>query len=448
MEGVLTLSQNTEKNVVLVQPTKTENDYHLRYVGKGTVSLTSPTCMLMVMLVGADNTPAMTGSYFVQMLESWNLDQDTMVEREGKQSIPLSSHEYSEIPSGALLGTSNGPTLPTILENTGLQEPVKRSCVANVTKGSRLDEDRGQESDRKEEPPDMLGAHLPAPQRESLKRVWLKLPKHMREIKFKLGRQGWKPKTIRRLGQVLMEYQHQFSKGQEDLGLYKNDPFEIKLKQDAKTPIASRSYRYNPVVASEVDSITEKYLKAGIIRRSQSPYAAPIVAVLKENGGIRITCDYRRLNEAIVIPQTPIPRIDELLDTLASASFFSSFDIMSGFHQTMIGENSVPLTAFCTTSGLYKFLVMPMGTSGSPGHFQRVMQQVTADLAHFVTIYIDDVLVRSNDESSMVDYIERLLKALTRHNLKISPSKSEIGAQEISFLGHTISPRGVKTDAK
>ena len=94
----------------------------------------------------------------------------------------------------------------------------------------------------------------------------------------------------------------------------------------------------------------------------------------------------------------------------------------------------MPLAAFCTTSGLYELLVMPMGTSGSPGHFQRVLQQVTADLAHSVTIYIDDVLVRSiNDESSMVDYIERFLKALTRHNLKISPSKSEIGAQEISF---------------
>ena len=404
--------------------------------------------MLMVMLAKADNTPAMTGSYFVQMLDGCNLDEDAMVVREGKQSIPLSSHEYSEIPSGALLGTSNGPTLPTTLENTGLQEPVKKSCVAPAKKGSQLDKDRGEESNRKEESPDTLGAHLLAPQRDSLKRVWLKLPKQMREIKFKLGGQGWKPKIIRRLGQVLIEYQHRFSKGQEDLRLYKNDPFEIKLKEDAKTPIVSRSYRYNPVVAREVNSIIEKYLRAGIIRRSQSPYAAPIVVVLKKNGGIRMTCDYRRLNEATVISQTPIPRTDELLDTLGSASFFSSFDMMPALHQIMIGENSVPLTAFCTTSGLYEFLVMPMGTSGSPGHFQRVMQRVTADLAHFVTIYIDDVLVPSNDESSMVDYIARFLKALTKHNLKISPSKSEIGAQEISFLGHTISPRGVKPDAK
>ena len=97
--------------------------------------------------------------------------------------------------------------------------------------------------------------------------------------------------------------------------------------------------------------------------------------------------------------------------------------MMPEFHQIMIGENIVPLTAFCTASGLYELLVMPMGTSCSPGHFQRVMQQVTADLAHFVTIYIDNVLVRSNDESSMVDYIERFLKAVTRHNLKIFPSK-------------------------
>ena len=154
--------------------------------------------------------------------------------------------------------------------------------MATVTKGSQLDEDRGQESNRKEEPPDTLVDHLPAPQRESLKRVWLKFRKHMREIKFKLGGQGWSPKTIRHLGQVLIEYQHRFSRGQEDLGLYKNGPFEIKLKEDAKTPTVSRSYRYNPVVAREVDSILEKYLKAGIIRRSQSPFAASIVVVLKK----------------------------------------------------------------------------------------------------------------------------------------------------------------------
>ena len=102
MEGIHTLSQNPDKNVALIQPTYTENDYHLRYVGKDTVSLTSHPYMLMVMLGREDNTPAMTGSYSVQMLHCWNLDEDAMVVREGKQSIPLASHEYTEIPSGAL----------------------------------------------------------------------------------------------------------------------------------------------------------------------------------------------------------------------------------------------------------------------------------------------------------------------------------------------------------
>ena len=97
VEGVLTLSQNPETNVALLQPTNTENDYHLRYVGKDTVSLTSHPCMLMVMLVRVDNTTVMTGSYFVQKPDGWNLDEDAMVVREGKQNIRFSLHEYSEI---------------------------------------------------------------------------------------------------------------------------------------------------------------------------------------------------------------------------------------------------------------------------------------------------------------------------------------------------------------
>ena len=311
--------------------------------------------MLMVILVRADNIPAMTGSYFVQTLDGWNLDEDAVVVGEEKQNLPFFSHECSEIPSGALLGTSNGPMIPTTLENAGLQEPIKKSCVATVTKSSHLDEDRGQESDRKEEPPDTLGAYLPAPQRESLKRVRLKLPQHTREIKFKLGGRGWNPKIIGRLGDVLIEYQHRFSRGQEDLGLYKNDSFEIKLKEDAKTPTVLRSYRYNPVVAREVDLIIEKYLKADIKRRSQSPYAAPIVVALNKNGGIRVTYDYRRLNGATVIPQTPIPRIDDLLDTLGPASFFSSFDMLLGFSSDYDRRKQ------CTPhSFLYGFWVVPV----------------------------------------------------------------------------------------
>ena len=78
--------------------------------------------MLKVMLGRSDNPPAMTGSYFVQVLDDWNLNEDAMVMRERKQTIRFSSHDYSEIPSGVLLGMSNGPMLSTTLKNTGLQK--------------------------------------------------------------------------------------------------------------------------------------------------------------------------------------------------------------------------------------------------------------------------------------------------------------------------------------
>ena len=167
--GILDLRKNP-KAVAWIQAEDKENDFHLRYVGKEMASLIPHPYMLKVTLVRSDNTPAMTGSYFVQFLEEWNLDEDVMIVKEGRQNIPLTSHEYTQISPGALLGISNGPMRSITLENTRLQESIRRTDVATIRKSSQLDEGRGEESDRREEPPVTLGVHLPAPQRESLKR--------------------------------------------------------------------------------------------------------------------------------------------------------------------------------------------------------------------------------------------------------------------------------------
>ena len=169
--GELELRQENPQNVVtLIQPANTENDFHLRCVGEDPASLTPKSCRLKVTLIRSDNTQAMTGSYFVQMYDDWNLNEDEMVVREGKQAIPFSLRECSGIPSGALLGTSIGPMLPTTLKNTGPQELMGKGCVSTVTERSLLDKDPGEESDGKEKPSNTLGAHLPTPQRESVKK--------------------------------------------------------------------------------------------------------------------------------------------------------------------------------------------------------------------------------------------------------------------------------------
>ena len=137
----------------------------------------------------------------------------------------------------------------------------------------------------------------------------------------------------------------------------------------------------------------EKILAAGVLRKSNSNWASPLVVVMKKDGNIRLTCNYQRLNDATIIPVLPLPSI-ELLDSLGGSTVFSGLDVARGFFQAAIEPDSIPLTAVCTQTGLYEWLRMPMGTSGSPGCFQRLIAQVCEGLQR-VQLYIDDIVVHS-----------------------------------------------------
>ena len=107
-------------------------------------------------------------------------------------------------------------------------------------------------------------------------------------------------------------------------------PFKIEI-QPGTAPIASRPYRTNPVVASQVDSILDSYLAAGIIEHSTSQWASPLLIVRRRDGSIRITVDYKRLNAVSIVGKWPLPRIDEVLDALGEGKLYSTFDLMSFF---------------------------------------------------------------------------------------------------------------------
>ena len=92
-------------------------------------------------------------------------------------------------------------------------------------------------------------------------------------------------------------------------------------------PIASRPYRTNPLLAAQVQVISDSYLAAGIIRHSTSPWASPLVVVRKKNGKIRLTVNYQRLNAFTTVPRLPLPRIDEIIDSLGKGKLFSTFDM-------------------------------------------------------------------------------------------------------------------------
>ena len=168
---------------------------------------------------------------------------------------------------------------------------------------------------------------------------------------------------------------------------------------------------------------------------------------MKKDGNTRLTCNYQRLNDATIIPVLPLPSIDELLDSLGGSKVFSVLDLASGFFQAAIEPDSIPLTAACTQTGLYERLRMPMGASGSPGCFQRLMAQVCEGLQR-VQLHIDDIVVHSKSASHHAVDLRGFLALLTEYNLKLSPKKAHIGAPEVQFLGHLVTPSGLRPDPK
>ena len=111
------------------------------------------------------------------------------------------------------------------------------------------------------------------------------------------------------------------------------------------------------------------YLEKGWIRPSTSPYGAPVIVIRKKTGELRIVIDYRMLNKQTRIDAYPIPRIDELLDRLSKARFFTKIDLASGYHQVKMAAGHEYKTAFLTRYGTYEWLVLPLGLTNAPATF-------------------------------------------------------------------------------
>ncbi|CAB1110530.1 unnamed protein product [Ectocarpus sp. CCAP 1310/34] len=209
----------------------------------------------------------------------------------------------------------------------------------------------------------------------AFRRLWQKVPAHVRDVRLNFNAELWEPEDIIKLRDLLCKYEHRFSQDGSDLGQVKVDPFRIILKPGAQ-PVKQRPYRYSPIINEKVQIEIDKLLLAGVLRRSYSNWASPLVVVAKANGGVRLTVNYKKVNQMSVIPKLPIPVVEDILADLKSAKIFSTLDLISGFFQCWIEEDSIPITAVITATGVYEFMAMPQGLSSSPGRFHSVMQRV------------------------------------------------------------------------
>ena len=188
------------------------------------------------------------------------------------------------------------------------------------------------------------------------------------------------------------------------------------------------------------DEITH-LLSQGLITQSTSPWAAPIVVARRKNGQIRLAIDYRALNAQTFDQHHPIPRIDDLIDRLGEAKYFSSLDLKSGYYQMPLHEEDSHLTGFVIPNGRFQWACQgtPFGLSGAPASFQRLMSGVLGSQNWQVALfYLDDILVWGTTWTEHIQRLRQVLQRLQEVGMLLNPEKCTFGVRRIEFLGHVI----------
>lgn len=192
----------------------------------------------------------------------------------------------------------------------------------------------------------------------------------------------------------------------------------------------------------------DENLKKGFITRSTSPAGAPILFVKKKDGGLRLCVDYRGLNRVTIKNRYPLPLIGEALDRLVGAKVYTKLDIRSAYNLIRIKEGDEWKTAFRTRYGHFEYRVLPFGLANAPATFQAYINKVLNNyLDQFCIVYLDDILIYSEDPKEHPEHVRKVLKQLRLHRLFAKLEKCEFHVTTVGFLGYTISPKGVSMES-
>ena len=245
--------------------------------------------------------------------------------------------------------------------------------------------------------------------------------------------------------QLLIKYSRLFSATDEDVG--RTNIVKHKINTGTHDPVKQPPRRLPVSMQEEVKGHIADMLQRGVIEPSTSPWSSAIVLVKKKDGSTRFCIDYRRLNSATVKDAYPLPRIDESLDQLRGARWFSTLDLNAGYWQVEMDPADRPKTAFATREGLYEFNVMPFGLCNAPATFERLMETVLSGLQwQICLIYLDDIIVYGRTFEEMLRNLEMVFKKLLAAGLKLKARKCSLFAKQVKYLGHVISENGIETD--
>ena len=223
---------------------------------------------------------------------------------------------------------------------------------------------------------------------------------------------------------------------------------EIHLKPEGKDkPPFRKPYAMHNMANDAIKKWIDEQLAAGLIRKSNSPCASPVIVVKKPSGGLRVCVDYRPVNDMTIKSKYPIPLIRETLSRLSGKRIFTKLDIIAAFNRIRIAEGHEWKTAFNTRYGQFECLVMPFGLCNAPATFQSYINDTLREfLDDFVSAYIDDALIFSDTEEEHPAQVRVVITKLRDAGLQIDIDKSEFHVKETKYLGLIVSTDGLRMD--
>jgi hypothetical protein len=245
---------------------------------------------------------------------------------------------------------------------------------------------------------------------------------------------------------VVCEFPYVFPEELTELPPDRDVEFVIELMPGAG-PIAKSPYRMLSDELDELKKQLKKLLEQGFVRPSASPWGSPVLFMEKKDGTKKMCIDYRTLNSMTIINKYPLARIEDLLDRLKKAKFFSKIDLRLGYHQMKIREQDFPKTAFTTRYGLYEFMVVSFGLTNTPAYFMNLMNKVFMEVLDlFVVVFIDDILIYSETAEEHEEHLRIVLEKLRQQKLYAKFSKCKFWMEKVAFLGHVLSAEGIAVD--
>ena len=255
------------------------------------------------------------------------------------------------------------------------------------------------------------------------------------------------PAELTRLKQLIAEYADIFALDSSELG-YTEAAYH-SIDTGDHPPIRQMARRAPFTLRKKIDDMVDETLERGVIQPSKSSWASPVVLVAKKDGSTRFCIDYRKLNAVTKLDVFLLPSIDDSLDSIANAKYFTTLDLAPGYWQVPLDAQSREKTAFTTHSGLFEFCVMPFGLCNASATFQRLMEMVLAGLARdSCMVYLDNILVIGKSFTEHFQNLEQVFDHLREAGLSLKPKKCHLAVNSVEYLGYVVTDEGISADQK